>query len=125
MSNDNISNEELLDYFDEVSRALNETLEQLSEVEKQLENLNKAVDNIQKYIFDVNIEKNNQEEYTLLAAIRTVPESRRVLGLKIRFKRSGGNSEYSYIGKTTDSTEWTKTENWSAGNTNIIDGGTF
>ncbi len=88
--------------------------------------VNKCVDAANSYLTDycnINEEQNDYiTQYTIYQAANLVPESRRKLGMAMRFLSVYGVwSEMVYVGDDLAVEHWTDENNWSSGN--IFDGG--
>lgn len=72
---------------------------------------------------NLNIETSNPDrKYTQSEAIAAVPLDRRIKGMKLRFFNGDYYEEITFLGDSTDESEWNDIENWGTGGT-IIDGG--
>jgi hypothetical protein len=62
--------------------------------------------------------------FTLEQAIELVPDSRRVKGMKISYlTRSGDFKEATYLGDSSETSDWMNLDNWQTRADYIIDGG--
>ena len=106
---------------------------QLNALSQAIGNLIDQVNALISSQYDVNVETDTMSaSYTLETAINAVPENRRAVGMKIRFKKGDGDNnsanniyvEYSYIGTSVEPGDFTNLSNWVSG-VDIIDGGEF
>jgi hypothetical protein len=100
------------------------TSKDVNSINDTLNNLIDVVNAYLKKYCDVNIEcGSSTKTFTFENAALAVPESRRNIGLKLRF-RGIDNKFYEYVfsGTNIEGEEWTKEENWLPIMT-IVDGG--
>jgi hypothetical protein len=78
-------------------------------------------------IYDANLENGTTQPYTLQEVILQVPDSRKRLGMRVRFfSIEGEYVELVYMGEDLENINWRNPDNWKSGKTiNIIDGGEF
>lgn len=101
------------------------TAAQLNEMINTINATVEAINFIASGSFDVNQETQNNNPFTLEQAINAIPENRRKVGMKVRFKNDNNlYVEYSYLGSTIDSLEFNTLGNWTTG-IDYIDGGEF
>lgn len=83
-----------------------------------------AVNNMLRGVYDANLEGNDfTRAYTLQEAVAQASNTRRSLGMKVRFLGANGKyQEYSFIGSSLDNTTWLDEGNWKTG-PDVIDGG--
>lgn len=67
---------------------------------------------------------NYARQYSLLDAIKIVPQDRRTPGMKIKFRNSKNTfSEFIFCGSGVSNEDWENTNNWINGAASTIDGG--
>src|SRR5574344_834563 len=104
-----------LDLFTKDSKITSETFNILND---RLNSLIDAVNSMLNSEFNVNTEFQDII-YTLNSAKALVPYSRRIEGLRVRFKSDSGWVEYVYLGG-----DWNTDDSWSESKeSNTIDGG--
>lgn len=103
------------------------TARKLQIMNEKINELIKNVNNLLKGQCDINVELNDYTRIlTLSEAIEIVSQTRRCMGMKIRFlAQNECYVEYSYIGQTLGDLDWNNLENWSMLEDPIIDGGEF
>lgn len=81
-----------------------------------------------KGIYNINLEENSRNMYTLGEAIRKVPLGCRAKGLVIKFMEDNGDGypswiEYTFLGDNIENDNWYNEKNWQSDTFDIIDGG--
>lgn len=120
-----------MEYLQETGISFNKgeqlTARKLQTLNNKINELVKSVNNMLRGLCDINIEVNDFEHvFDLQEAIEVVSQTRRNMGLKIRFLgQNNSYLEYSYIGPTLNDVDWNNTENWTMLENVIIDGGEF
>ena len=119
-----------IDFTFEPGRGI--TAAQLNEMINTINATVDAINFIAAGSFDVNQETQSNNAFKLEQAINAIPENRRKLGMKVRFKKKDNDEdssnnlyvEYSYMGSTLDAIEFLTVGNWTSG-VDYIDGGEF
>lgn len=98
--------------INQINSAVNQSIDAVNQLLKSDCNINQEVGNYNK-------------EFNLENAIASVPKSRRVRGLCIKFLSSESHNYVTciYQGPTVDDLDWVKTENWEELGFDYIDGG--
>lgn len=120
-----------MEYIQETGISFNKgeqlTARKLQTLNDKINELIRNVNNMLKGLCDLNIEMNNFDRvFNLREAIEIVSQTRRVRGLKIRFKAQNNSYlEYSYIGPTVKDLDWYNLDNWVILEDYEVDGGEF